>query len=165
MSAIATEIPRFRDVQFMTAKLKTKVFRAWIRFLKSGFNKTQFSEELYNHLIQNCQFIAHFNQWGFYDVYFDEPQGTRQFVAQFDPNGSGRSAEYGMDSWLSGDYKDINEAMRQAMGKFVERSTIIANVTEHRRDAVIVKMLCKKHGWTTPDGVATWLPSGETAPA
>ena len=155
----ATEISRFEDRQFMTAKLKTKVFRAWVRFLKSGFNRTQFSEELYNHLIQHCQFIAHFSQHGFYDVYFDDPQGTLKFVAQFDPSGSGRSVEYGQDNWLSGDYKDINEAMRQVMGEFVERLTASANVTELRRDAVIVKTICKRHGWTLSGDVAKWLPS------
>ena len=161
MSSIATEIPRFKDVQFMTAKLKTKVFREWVRFLKSSFNKTQFSEALYNHLIQHCQFIAHFNWPGFYNVYFDDPQGTLKFVAQFDPSGSGRSVEYGRDDWLSGDYKDINEAMRQVMGEFVEQLTASANVTELRRDAVIVKMICKKHGWTPSGDVAEWLPSAE----
>ena len=159
---VATEIPRFKDVQFMTAKLKTKVFRAWVRFLKSNFNRTQFSEELYDHLIQHCQFIAHFNRQGFYNVYFDDPQGTLKFVAQFDPNGSGRSVEYGQDGWLSGDYKDINEAMRRVMGEFVERLTARANSTERRRDAVIVKLICKKHGWTTPGVVAKWLPSAES---
>ena len=109
------EQPEFRDVEFMTATDKASVLRDWDRFLESGFKRNYFTKRLYNHLIQHCSFIAHYNQDGFYSVYFGEKGNTGKFIDQFT---SGVSAEYGMDYWLRGDYDDINPAMCGVMRKY-----------------------------------------------
>jgi hypothetical protein len=109
------EQPELRDVEFMTASDKASVLRDWDRFLESGFKRNYFTKGLYNHLIQHCSFIAHYNQDGFYSVYFGENGDTGKFIDQFT---SGISAEYGMDYWLRGDYDDINPAMCEVMRKY-----------------------------------------------
>lgn len=107
----------FRDEHFMTAAEKEKVLRAWIRFLKSGCARTQFTEALYQHLSLHCSFIAHFDRNGFYNFYFERitPQLFR-FFDQFDPEKPGISAELGSDGWLSPHHTgaDLSQAMREA---------------------------------------------------
>lgn len=102
----------FKDVRFMTAAEKKKVLRQWGRFLKSGFDARLFMKSLYHHLIQHCSFIAHYNQGGFYGVYFEDPSATQRFLDQFDRSKGCLSVEYGAAWWINDeDYRDINNAM------------------------------------------------------
>lgn len=104
-------IHEFRDVKFMSAAQKTTALRAWIRFLKSGLQFEHFTNALYDHLIQHCSFIAHYNRAGFYSHYFHAGDSIVRFLSQFDSRGPCLSVEYGDRRWLSGDYADINLAM------------------------------------------------------
>ena len=117
----------FRDAEFMSAAEKAKVLRAWTRFCRSGFKWQWFTKALYEHLIQHCSFIAHYNRAGFFGVYFAPMnERTLKFIGQFDPKGNGLSVEYWTDYWWRGgndvseQYYDINAAMREAMGPHVE---------------------------------------------
>lgn len=99
----------------MTAEEKEKVLKDWHRFIESDFDKARFTKALYNHLIQHCSFIAHYNQAGFYGTYFEDPGSTMGFLRQFDKDHGCKSIEYGMDYWIkSEDYRDINTAMVEA---------------------------------------------------
>jgi hypothetical protein len=113
----------FTDEQFMSVAEKRKVIGAWIRFLKNGCVKSQFTESLYHHLSQHCSFIAHFDRFGFYDFYFARitPHLFR-FLNQFDPELPGVSAEYGTTHWLSEDNTggDLNRAMREAARPYLQ---------------------------------------------
>jgi hypothetical protein len=105
----------FRDVRFMTAAEKAGVLDDWERFLEQGFEMQYFTKPLYDHLIQHCSFIAHYDRGGFHDHYFGEKRNTGSFISQFT---DGVSAEYGMTYWLRGDCADINEAMCDVMRKY-----------------------------------------------
>ena len=88
----------------------------WQRFIAADFSAARFTKRLYNHLIQHCSFIAHYNQGGFYDTYFEDPEDTLRFMKQFDRDSDCISIEYGMKHWLTAeDYSDINAAMVEAM--------------------------------------------------
>jgi len=105
----------FKDVRFMTADEKRRVWRQWTRFLKSGFDARHFMKSLYHHLIQHCSFIAHYNLGGFYAVYFEDPSATQRFLDQFDRSKGCMSVEYGYAGWINDeDYRDINCAMVDA---------------------------------------------------
>src|SRR5947209_8981280 len=92
----------FKDERFMSAQEKHRVLRAWERFLKSGCEKAQFTEALYEHLVQHCSFIAHYDRDGFYSVYFGRNDDNLcRFFDQFDPAKPGISAEYLSTHWLS----------------------------------------------------------------
>lgn len=104
-------IHEFRDVKFMSAAQKTTALRAWIRFLKSGLQFEHFTNALYDHLIQHCSFIAHYNRAGFYSHFFDAGDSIVRFLSQFDSREPCLSVEYGDRLWLCGDdYQDINQA-------------------------------------------------------
>ena len=137
------EQPEFRDVEFMTAREKGSVFRDWDRFLDSGFERKYFTKHLYNHLIQHCSFIAHYNQDGFYSMYFGEKRNTGRFIDQFT---DGVSAEYGMDYWLRGDYDDINPAMCEVMGKYAPGLKRVFEDAIEEEDIGIARSLLAKHG-------------------
>jgi len=96
----------FRDAQFMPATEKKVVLRAWVRFLKSGLQFEQFAKSLYNHLIQHCGFIAHYNRDGFYTHYFGSGDSVTLFLSQFDSRGPCISVEYGGRHWARGEYED-----------------------------------------------------------
>ena len=134
---------RFRDVEFMTAKEKSHVLRDWDDFLDSGFERRRFTKRLYDHLIQHCSFIAHYNIDGFYSVYFREKRNTGRFIDQFV---DGISAEYGMDSWLRGDYDDINPAMCEIMRKYAPNLKKALDSSIEQEDISLAKDLLAKHG-------------------
>ena len=105
-----------KSTRFMSSADKEKVLKDWQRFIESDFDKARFTKQLYNHLIQHCSFIAHYNQQGFFGTYFEDPEHTMRFLRQFDRDSGCKSAEYGMDGWLkSEDYFDINSAMVEAI--------------------------------------------------
>jgi hypothetical protein len=107
----------FEDVPFMTAQEKRKVLKQWQWFLDSGFHISKFTQALYDHLIQHCSFIAHFDRRGFYATYFMHPSDTQRFLDQFDVDKGCESVEYGGGSWATrSDYYDINGAMVEAAG-------------------------------------------------
>jgi len=102
----------FKDVKFMAAKEKEIVLKQWKQFIASGFEFKKFTPRLYDHLIQHCSFIAHYNRSGFYSEYFEDPCQTNKFLNQFDRTHDCISVEYGYDGWyVDPDYRDINEAM------------------------------------------------------
>ena len=104
-----------KSTKFMSADDKEKVLQDWQRFIESDFSQTRFTKVLYNHLIQHCSFIAHYNQAGFYGTYFEDPEDTMKFISQFDRDQGCVSVEYGMKYWLNNeDYRDINNAMVEA---------------------------------------------------
>ena len=130
----------------MSAAQKATILRAWVRFLKSGLRFDQFTKALYDHLIQHCSFIAHYNRAGFYSHYFDSGDSTVLFLSQFDSRGQCLSVEYGGRHWLSGDYEDVNRAM------IAEGETIIPSLLDTARrkqetaDIATATALLAKHG-------------------
>jgi len=117
----------------MPAEEKEKVLKDWQRFIAADFNKARFTKRLYNHLIQHCSFIAHYNQGGFYDTYFEDPEDTLKFIKQFDREQGCISIEYGMTYWLnSDDYRDINTAMVELMEPY--KSEIYPRLKQKARE-------------------------------
>jgi hypothetical protein len=137
----------FRDVRFMTATEKRATLRAWIRFLKHDLVFASFSKRLYDHLVQHCSFIAHFNRIGFYLHYFDSNSArVCAFLSQFDGRGECLSTEYGIDCWLSGDYEDINRAMIAEAGAYIPKLLEAALLKQRNQDLATARALMQKHG-------------------
>ncbi len=107
-------MPDFTDEEFLTAKEKQKIFRAWRLFIRSGFTKEKFTKALYKHLHQNCGFIAHYSRQGFYYSYFDDLDSFKRFFNQF--GGDKQTAELGFSfteyiTWGASPALDLNQAM------------------------------------------------------
>src|SRR6266481_7019082 len=108
----------FGDGQFMSAREKALVLKAWLRFLKNGLRFEDFTKRLYEHLHLHCSFIAHYNRAGFYAEYFERGEDIARFLSQFDARGERRSVEYAGTLWLQGDYADLDRAMVEEASKF-----------------------------------------------
>ena len=138
--------PEFRDVQFMTAAQKHSVLRVWKTFLRHGCQEKHFTRAIYQHLTLHCSFIAHFSKGGFYGVYFTTGDAALKFFGQFDPDGRGISVEYGDCHWLSGDYEDINGAMREAVRPYLVWLRQRFSRAQEERDLALATALAAKHG-------------------
>ena len=139
-------VNEFRDVQFMSAAQKATILRAWVRFLKNGLQFEQFTKALYNHLIQHCSFIAHYERSGYYSHYFEAGDSTARFLSQFDSRGPCASVEYGGQYWLSGDYEDINRAMIAEGEAFIPSLLDTAHRRQEAADIATATALLAKHG-------------------
>jgi hypothetical protein len=112
---------KFTDAEFMTADEKRLVLKQWCRFVAGGFKREHWTKRVYQHLINHCSFIAHFNANGFYAHYFSDSTMTRKFLSQFDRKAGCVSVEYGMTYWIRGgndvssQYYDLNNAMVDAV--------------------------------------------------
>lgn len=136
----------FRDAEFMTAREKELLLKAWARFLKNGLRFADFTDRLYQHLTLHCSFIAHYDRAGFYRTYFANGEDTVRFFAQFDKRGSLRSVEYGGTSWIEGDYGDLNRAMVEEAACYVPKLIKAAETRQREADLAHAKRLLAKHG-------------------
>lgn len=141
----------FADVRFMSAREKAQVLRQWETFLKYGCKWEHFGKALYNHLIQHCSFIAHYDRAGFYGTYFHNGEDTARFMKQFDAReadgcGVPRSVEYGGTWWVNGDYEDINKAMIEVAGKYIPGLVATAEESQRNADVLRARALLAKHG-------------------
>ena len=139
-----------QDSPFMSAGEKAKVLRQWETFLKSGLQWKHFTKALYDHLIQHCSFIAHYNQAQFYATYFEHGEGTARFLSQFDMTkaeacGVPKSVEYGMTYWATGDYADINREMIRIAGGYIPGLLGRASLVQEVEDIVCARALLRKH--------------------
>jgi hypothetical protein len=136
-----------RDSEFMSAHDKRLALRAWETFLAHGCQFKHFTKRLYEHLIQHCSFIAHYNRLGFYDHYFRAPETIQHFLDQFDESKGCRSIEIGMDLWVRDpDYRDINAAMCRIAGVHMTHLRADADQAEFDRDRTELLRLGKKLG-------------------
>ncbi len=138
----------FSDERFLTAAEKRLLLKAWNVFLKHGCQFCHFTERLYNHLIQHCSFIAHYDRGGFYSVYFEhDSPAAQRFLDQFDPSKPGQSAEYGDAFWLRGPIgSDLNKAMRESAAPYVNRLRFQFSEAERESDLEIATRLAGKWG-------------------
>ena len=139
----------FRDAEFMSARDKELVLKAWLRFLKNGLRFEDFEKRLYEHLHLHCSFIAHYNRAGFYAEYFERAEETARFLSQFDKRGECRSVEYGWTLWLDGEYADLNRAMVEEGSKYVPGLIEKARLSQRQADIAEAQRLLAKHDLQT----------------
>jgi hypothetical protein len=140
----------FREAEFMSAREKELVLKAWVRFLKNGLGFRDFTRRLYEHLHLHCQFIAHYDRAGFYATYFERGEDTVRFLSQFDKRGACRSVEYGMMSWQTGEYEDLARAMVEEASPYIPKLIEQAQAREREADLAEAQRLLAKHGREQP---------------
>jgi len=145
---------QLHNSKFMSAAEKSKVLRHWEMFLRSSLKKDKFTKALYEHLIQHCSFIAHYDIHGFYATYFENGDNTRHFLSQFDTrSGMPKSVEYGMTYWLTDeDYYDVNTEMCRIAWKYIPALELKATNDQRHADLAYAETLLKKHGMSLPGG-------------
>ena len=136
----------FRDSEFMSAREKLLVQKAWVRFLKNGLRSEDFSDRLYKHLINHCGFIAHYSRAGYYATYFENGEDTTRFLSQFDNRGECRSVEYG-GAWGNGEYEDLRRAMIEEASGYIPTLMEQASAKAKESDLAEARRLAAKHGF------------------
>ena len=147
---------QLHDSKFMSAAGKSKVLKHWEMFLRSGLEKAKFTKALYEHLINHCSFIAHYDIHGFYATYFESGDDTWHFLSQFDTRGNKipKSIEYGMPNWLTDEhYYDINTEMCRLAWKYIPVLELKAKNDQRHADLARAELLLRKHGINLPGGV------------
>ena len=146
----------FKDSKFMPAKEKARVLKAWETFLRNGCRQEDFTHALYEHLINHCSFIAHYNRAGFYDTYFVNGEDTAHFLTQFDRSKGCQSMEYGGTGWLTDNYTnglaDINNAMVDTAARYIPLLTQKALEKQRKADIAEARALLGKHGIELKEG-------------
>ena len=142
----------FSDSEFMSAREKALVQKAWVRFLKNGLRREDFSDRLYKHLINHCGFIAHYSRTGFYSTYFDNGEDTTRFLSQFDKRGDCLSVEYGASWWLHGDNEDVNAAMIEEASAYIPALLGQASGKAKETDLAEAQRLAAKHDFKIQQG-------------
>jgi hypothetical protein len=137
----------FSDAQFMSAREKALVQKAWVRFLKDGLREEDFSDRLYQHLHLHCSFIAHYDRAGFYATYFENGEDTTRFLSQFDKRGECHSVEYGGSWWQSGGYEDLQRAMIEEASRYIPALMEQALGKAKEADLAEARRLAAKHGF------------------
>jgi hypothetical protein len=135
------------DSKFLSAEEKRRTLKHWELFLKSGLQREKFTKPLYNHLIQHCSFIAHYDINGFYSTYFENGDDIITFLSQFDDRkGMPASVEYGMTYWLtSEDYYDVNSEMVRIASKYIPVLIQQAKSQQRAADITLARALLSKH--------------------
>lgn len=137
---------RFKDEEYITAAKKEKILDLWIRFLKNGFKRNDFTKELYKYLTLYCDFIAHFNEHGFYAEYFTTGDGKQRFLEQFDRR------QIRSNNWigfkLTGSCADLNNALFDEAEKYLSVLYAGAKAEQKDLDLRIVEKLLERHGMT-----------------
>ena len=141
----------FSDAQFMSAREKALVLKAWVRFLKNGLRWEHFSGRLYRHLINHCGFIAHYSRAGYYATYFENGEDAMRFLSQFDKRGECRSVEYG-GSWFDGLYEDLNSAMIEEAVRYIPALLEQTSAKAKETDLAEARRLAAKHGFQIQQG-------------
>jgi hypothetical protein len=109
----------FHDENGRSAIQKEQLLSDWKRFIYSGFKKLLFTPELYHFLTGACAFTARYNPEYFWAYYFNsEILRLRAFLNQF--SGNGKSADFGVITWLGGPAADLKAAMCQEMSLIYE---------------------------------------------
>jgi hypothetical protein len=150
-------LPHFFEAPFMTVRDKELTFKDWLRFIHGFIDlsltkdqlRCRFTRRLYEYLTMHAAFIAHFNEQGFWETYFEEPEDTIRFFSQFDPDGEQQSVEYGGHFWVGGPdggYRDINEAMIEATRPYQSAIRNRAGLEQRNLDVKRGRALLAKHG-------------------
>ena len=136
--------------------MKKLTKKNWIRFIETlvsnpGKDKpdlfSKFTKRLYEHLHLHCSFIAHYDRYGFYTTYFDDPVYTIKFIQQFDSDLGCKSVEYGFNWWQDGDFADLNQAMCIAIDEHKKTLYEKLRNSEKENDVNAAKGLANKWGY------------------
>lgn len=105
----------YYDGKYLTAAQKALLVKQFEKFVVGGFDQKHFTKNLYKHLSLHFSFIAHYNQWGFYECRFEDPEGRMQTFKQIIE----ASRWNFVDDNTSG-CADLNKAIRDVCLKHVE---------------------------------------------
>lgn len=136
----------FKDEQFLSAVEKEKVLKHWLRFLKNGLRREDFTHRLYHFIYQSCDFIAHTDIHGFFEYFFERGDDQFVFLHQFDRAKGCKTAEGWGDYWRTGSYSDLTNQMIDQAAKFLPVLYAQAKSAQRQSDLARAERLLARHG-------------------
>ena len=107
IATIDNEIVNLTPTQWDSVEDKAKFIRQFKTFVRGGFKRSQFHKWFYKRLSMTFGHIAHYDQNGFYEHFFCDEQGKREFIRQCaaypcygDPHWTYSDAERHLVQWL-----------------------------------------------------------------
>lgn len=95
----------FEPTKYNTAADKLKFANQFVRFVEGGFKQTMFPKWFYQRLSMMFGHIAHFNQGGFYEVWFSTKGSQLRFLSNALVNGG-----YGSPAFT---YSDVERELKE----------------------------------------------------
>jgi len=95
---------QFTPTKWDTAEDKAKFANQFVKFVASGFKQSLFTKAFYRRLSMTFGHIAHYNQYGFWDVFFTNVNDKVSFIEQ-----TLRHPCYGDAAWT---YCDVERALQ-----------------------------------------------------
>ena len=110
---------RFIATQHSSADEKARFCNWFVRFVRAGFASRNFAPQFYRRLSTIFGFIAHYDETGFYEVWFATPEKQRHFIQRIyeripmgQPEFCWVDVERELKSWVTQVYP-VNAAWRQ----------------------------------------------------
>ena len=152
MSKKLFTVNRFTATQHSSAEEKSRFCDNFAKFIVSGFPRSRFKTAFYRRLSNIFGHIAHYDQIGFWEVWFATPAKQRQFirrihewVAMGDPNFCWSDVERELKSWAATNAEAIDAVLTENAQKFADaakaetdRRTALQSKT-HQRFKVVGK--------------------------
>ncbi|MEM7027987.1 MAG: hypothetical protein AAF629_00235 [Chloroflexota bacterium] len=105
----------FHNDTLFSATQKAEILADWRQFITHGFRQADFSQPLYQFLVQRCGFIAHFDREQFWRFFFlTADLDLIRFIDQFG-TAEKRAAEGFAGEWLTDISIDLGNAFCQEM--------------------------------------------------
>ena len=105
---------QFTPTEHSTSEDKAKFANQFVKFVTNGFKEKDFPKWFYNRLSMCRQHIAHYNQGGFYDVWFSSEFKQDDFMRHWalqdvygDPKYTYSDVERVLQTWC----QNINEPL------------------------------------------------------
>ena len=118
---------RFAPTPHSTAEEKARFCDTFVRFVLRGFDRRLFKSKFYQRLSNIFGHIAHFNETGFWDVWFSTPAKQRQFlrhvhewVAMGDPRFCWSDVERELKSWVVIEAEAVQAVLAENERKLAE---------------------------------------------
>ncbi len=97
---------QFTPTEWNTAQDKADFANHFVRFVRSGYSRALFTRKFYERLRNTFGHYAHYNQAGFWEDYFANPEGVAEFARiteqhriYGDPHYTFSDAERALQEW------------------------------------------------------------------
>ena len=135
-----------------TPEEKARFCKVFVKFVLAGFARSLFKPEFYRKLSNIFGNIAHYDETGFYEVWFASPEKQRHFVRRIheyvpvgDPHFCWSNVERELQSWAATEAEAIEAVLTENERKFTEavqaetdrRAALVGRT--HQRFTVLAK--------------------------
>ena len=120
---------QFTPTQWSTAQDKADFANRFAAFVKSGFPQSGFTKKFYTRLSTTFGHIAHYNQLGFWDTFFNSLGGKVYFIRN--------SLEWGCYGNPQYTYSDVERALQT----WLTENNVLANIKEELSEEIVASEL------------------------